>query len=277
MMKSTQHEKDGKDMGRFKKQYMGSQVRLMGAGRWELWKDGVIKSLSDFVYIRPNQSWGGSPAVKTFDMLGVQSPLKQPKPASGTTTVQTPQEKEKEDEKNARKNQPTSVNWDHVKSQEYRDKFSGITDNKNVNKTLHKKAVDILKHRQNTELEDMYLIDFQTGKVVATQVNSQTPHMVDYNKAMHQAIKKYPGRLISIHNHPNSMPPSGSDFASNYGRDYKLGVVVAHNGDIYVYNNKDERLSVMHIDQILNDCPSPTWKDEFQKLCKEFKISWKEL
>ena len=87
MMKSTQHEKDGKDMGWFKKQYMGSQVRLMGAGRWELWKDGVIKSLSDFVYIRPNQSWGGSPAVKTFDMLGVQSPLKQPKPASGTTTV----------------------------------------------------------------------------------------------------------------------------------------------------------------------------------------------
>ena len=62
------------------------QRRLMGAGRWELWKDGVIKSLSDFVYIRPNQSWGGSPAVKTFDMLGVQSPLKQPKPAAGVQT-----------------------------------------------------------------------------------------------------------------------------------------------------------------------------------------------
>lgn len=73
----------------FMEQSADDQRRLMGAGRWELWKDGVIKSLSDFVYIRPNQSWGGSPAVKTFDMLGVQSPLKQPKPAAGVQTVKT--------------------------------------------------------------------------------------------------------------------------------------------------------------------------------------------
>ncbi len=76
----------------FMEQSADDQRRLMGAGRWELWKDGVIKSLSDFVYIRPNQSWGGSPAVKTFDMLGVQSPLRQPKPAAGVQAVHTPQE-----------------------------------------------------------------------------------------------------------------------------------------------------------------------------------------
>ena len=72
----------------FMEQSADDQRRLMGAGRWELWKDGVIKSLSDFVYIRPNQAWGGSPAVKTFDMLGVQSPLKQPKPSAGVQTVE---------------------------------------------------------------------------------------------------------------------------------------------------------------------------------------------
>ena len=159
MAKTPQHKKAGNGAEWFKNLVKYVRFTLMGTGRWELWKESVIMSLSDFVYIKPNQSWGGPPAVKIFDMLGVQSPLKQPKPASGTTTVQTPQEQEKEDEKNARKNQPTSVNWNHVRSPEYRAKFNGITDNSEVNSTLYKKALDILEHRQNTEMEDMHLID----------------------------------------------------------------------------------------------------------------------
>ena len=277
MTKSTQHEKAGKDMGWFKKQYMSAQVRLMGAGRWELWKESVIKSLSDFVYIRPNQSWGRPPAVKTFDMLGVQSPLKQPKPASGTTTVQTPQEQEKEDEKNARKNQPTSVNWNYVESQEYRDKFNSITDNSEVNGTLYKKALDILEHRQNTEMEDMHLIDSETGKIVASQTHSKTPHLVDYNEEMKRAGKKYFGKLITIHNHPNSMPPSGADFTSNYRRGYKLGVVIAHNGDVYVYNNKDSSLTSRQVNYIFDNYPSQMWKEKFEELARDYKLSWEKL
>ena len=227
----------------------------MGNGRYDLWKEQNI-SPRRMVFMKDNKVWGASPAIKTVESLKSQ---------------------EKEDEKNAHKNQPTSVNWDYVKSQEYRDKFRSITDNDKANETLHDKAIHILEHRQNTELEDMYLIDSETGKVVATQVNSQTPHLVDYNDGMLQAIKKYPGRLISIHNHPNSMPPSGSDFVSNYGRDYKLGVVVAHNGDIYVYNNRSGELTTRHIDRVLDNYQSPEWPKLFEELGRKHKITWEKL
>jgi hypothetical protein len=48
-------------------------------------------------------------------------------------------------------------------------------------------------------------------------------------------IKYPPNTLISIHNHPESKPPSGSDFYSCGIRKYKKGIICCHNGDVYVY------------------------------------------
>ena len=230
------------------------QRKLMGNGRYELWKEQNI-SPRRMVFMKDNKVWGASPAIKTVESLKAQ---------------------EQEDEKNARKNQPTSVNWDYVKSQEYRDKFSSITDDDKVNRVLYNKAIDILRHRQNTDFEDMHLIDSGTGKVVATQAHSKTPHMVNYNDEMKQAVKKYKGRLITIHNHPNSLPPSGPDFASNYNRDYELGVVVAHNGDVYVYNNNDKTFATGNVDSIIGIFPSSMWEDKFKEVERLYNISWEK-
>ena len=123
----------------------------------------------------------------------------------------------------------------------------------------------------------MHLIAGKTGKVVASQTHSQTPHLVDYNDEMKQAVKKYSGQLVTIHNHPNSLPPSGSDFASNYGRAYKLGVVVAHNGDIYVYNNNDEKFETGQIDFIVNKYPSLMWSEKHDELERVYRITWEKL
>lgn len=41
--------------------------------------------------------------------------------------------------------------------------------------------------------------------------------------------------LISLHNYPNSTPISGSDLLSTSKRKYKKGVIVCHNGDVYIY------------------------------------------
>ena len=93
---------------------------------------------------------------------------------------------------------------------------------------------------------------------------------------MKRAVKKYSGKLVTIHNHPNSLPPSGSDFASNYGRDYKLGVVVAHNGDIYVYNNRDKTFSAGNIDNIVNVFPSSMWESKFKEIAERYRVSWEK-
>lgn len=47
------------------------QRRIMGAGRYEAWKDGKIKDLRQFVTIKPNPIWGGSPTILSLKELSL--------------------------------------------------------------------------------------------------------------------------------------------------------------------------------------------------------------
>ena len=65
---------------------------------------------------------------------------------------------------------------------------------------------------------------------------SQKSYQVEYTDSVLEAIQNAsPGSLISIHNHPTNIPPSGADFASAGYRKYAVGVVACHNGEVYVY------------------------------------------
>ena len=144
--------------------------------------------------------------------------------------------KPSESEKSNKKNQPTSVNTDYIMSEEYKKKFIGLTSSKESDELMCTKARDMLLHRNNTLYEDMYLIDEQSGRVVGVQTHSTKIQEITYNKSLEQAIKKHKQHtLISIHNHPESKPPSGSDFSSCGERKYQKGVICCHNGDVYVY------------------------------------------
>jgi hypothetical protein len=46
--------------------------------------------------------------------------------------------------------------------------------------------------------------------------------------------------LITIHSHPNSYPPSVVDFNSNYSHGYAMGVIICHDGKIFVYIANEE-------------------------------------
>jgi hypothetical protein len=151
---------------------------------------------------------------------------------------------ESEFEKKSRKGNPTSVDWDIVKSPDYKKRFNGITGDSDVDSLLHIKALDMLEHRNNTEFEDMHLIGLETKKVEGTQTHSNTALTVDYNTSLRSAILRAgSGSLVSIHNHPNSKPPSGADLESSYVRGYNIGVIICHNGDIYVYKTGKMRIS----------------------------------
>ena len=52
----------------FMEQDEETQRKLMGAGRFDLWKQGSVDP-RDMVYIKPNDVWGGSPAVRTLESL----------------------------------------------------------------------------------------------------------------------------------------------------------------------------------------------------------------
>lgn len=143
----------------------------------------------------------------------------------------------KEYEKSSRKDLPNSVDWEKVNSQEYRDKFRGITDSVETDNLLCEKARDMLKHRNNTDYEDMHIINLENKKVVASQTHAKDKRTPGRNKEIDTAYKKYgEGALVSIHNHPSSLLPSDGDFNSQFANNaLKKGIVVSHNGDIYVY------------------------------------------
>ncbi|MBQ9402125.1 MAG: hypothetical protein IJU38_07110 [Clostridia bacterium] len=68
----------------FMQQDEDAQRKLMGAGRFDLWKQQGIDP-RDMVWIKPNPIWGGSPAVRTLGELKSGSSLSQNFPSSGRT------------------------------------------------------------------------------------------------------------------------------------------------------------------------------------------------
>ena len=134
------------------------------------------------------------------------------------------------------RNKSTLVNKTYIDSGEYRKKFDQITDNSDVNRVLYSKAKEMLRHRSGTMLEDMYWIDGKTGEVVASALNEITESTVVYSDFINKAIQGK-SNLIAMHTHPHSMPPSIADFNSAYSHGYSEGVVLCHDGTVYVYHS----------------------------------------
>lgn len=136
------------------------------------------------------------------------------------------------------------VNIDSINTKEYREKFNVISGDNNLNQELYQRSKDILIHRNGTNKEDMYLISSLDAKVKGRSVSAKVENVVEYNKSLNDAVKSEPKKtLISIHNHGTNLPPTGADFASAGSRGYKKGIVVCHNGDVYVYEVGDTPFS----------------------------------
>lgn len=129
-----------------------------------------------------------------------------------------------------------SVDLDYISSNEYHNKFKGITGNSKIDEQIFKQSKAMLTHRNKTDKENMCLIDSRTGDIVGRQAHLETDFGIDYNDSLNNAIKNNPkDTLISIHNHPTNNPPTGSDIVSNGIRGYRLGIVVTHDGKVFTY------------------------------------------
>ncbi len=134
----------------------------------------------------------------------------------------------------AGRNKDTTINRRYIESGEFRRKFDQITDDPKYNRKLYQLAKDMLYHRSGTVFEDMYWMDLDTGNIIAAEISDNTERGISYSDVTKKKIRQYPN-LITIHSHPSGMPPSPGDFKANYVYKYSLGVVVGHNGKVYVY------------------------------------------
>lgn len=137
------------------------------------------------------------------------------------------------------KSKNATVNHTYLNSGEYRRKFDAITDNPAVNRTLYQIAKKILNHRSGTLYEDMYWVDKNTGEIAYSITNSTLLKKIEYPKKLVKLIKENPDKYVTIHNHPESRPPSINDFNANVWNRYSRGVACCHNGKIYLYYSNE--------------------------------------
>ncbi len=139
-------------------------------------------------------------------------------------------------ERSTKKESRYSVNMDFVKSPDYKQKFSGLTNDPVVDELLHTKAIEILTHRNGSYCEDLFLIDVSQKKVIGSNTFSREEKRVGYTNKMKKAIiHSKESTLITMHNHPGSASPSGDDLYNSKYQSVKFGVVVCHNGEVFIY------------------------------------------
>ena len=139
------------------------------------------------------------------------------------------------------RNKSTQVNHTYINSGNYRNKFDAISNNTKLNRILYQLAKKMLLHRSGTLYEDMYWIDLDTLEIVGQEIDRNIEEAIEYSKQTESIVKKYQN-LLTIHSHPNSFPPSIADFNSNYFNNYAIGIVICHDGKIYIYNAEESIL-----------------------------------
>lgn len=183
------------------------------------------------------------------------------------------------------RNKNTVINSTYINSGEYRRKFDKITHNDDINRILYLKAKEMLFHRSGTLFEDMYWIDGDTGEIVAKALNEKVIEEVNYTKSIFNTINGKTN-LITMHTHPNSMPPSIADFNSCFEHNYAICIVICHDGTIYNYisNQKvPDKLYEIYIKKFRNNGDINTETEKIaqfmalEQIKRNYNISFQEV
>ena len=142
------------------------------------------------------------------------------------------------------RNKETIINHSFINSGEYRKKFDEISDDKELNRKIYQ---------------------------IAKKNSKATKKMISKHK-----------HLLTIHTHPQSMPPSIGDFNSALKNKYQISLVCCHDGKLYIYNSKKYIIEMFYKHTVakykkksLSDIDAQLCAlNEFQKNCD---ISFKEV
>ena len=139
------------------------------------------------------------------------------------------------------------ANLDYVRSDESVDKLKKHPKTSHLSESIARVSRQMLQHRNGTPFEDYYLLDAETGRIVALSNKARKTKGVVYNDQVRKAFKEKPEQsLVSIHNHPSGYAPSLSDFASLQQRSknntVKYGLTIGHDGSVYWYSKPNKRI-----------------------------------
>lgn len=138
------------------------------------------------------------------------------------------------------------VNWKVVKSKEYNDRFSVLSENVDANNLATQRSRNALTNRTGKNTEELYAISLTTGKDVSSITDQNIPFGVnrtqkfidDVNRAENNAEQ-----ILFIHNHPRGLPPSMADINELLSHNKAVGITVGHSGSIYYYTKPNKRIT----------------------------------
>lgn len=140
------------------------------------------------------------------------------------------------------------VNTKVVNSKKYTDKFAGIGKNQIVDNTIRNRTVDILDEKNGTNNESALYLDYSNGKELVYNNRTEQEFGVNLADAEKMKIDQYSGKLIAIHNHPQSTRPSLGDLITMQNQKNVVKIIVAgHNGKVYIISNIDRSVDLLEI------------------------------
>ena len=188
---------------------------------------------------------------------------------------------EKQENQRNGRNKSTIINQSYIESGEYRKKFDNISNIKELNRLIYQLSKKILYHRSGSLIEDMYWIDADNIKVVASEIAQTQNEKISYSKKTKHIIKKQK-HLITIHSHPNSFPPSIEDFNSNFENSYTLGVICCHDGKVYIYS-ANQHINTLYYKLIIEKFLKNGYNNKeaqlktLEQLTNNYDIKWREV
>ncbi len=184
------------------------------------------------------------------------------------------------------RNKSTQIDNGYINSGEYRKKFDLLSDSKELNRLVYQLAKKMLVHRAGTEYEDMYWIDMDTLTVVAKELNAVKVKEIVYSDKTRKIVDEYRNdpekRLLTLHTHPSSFPPSIPDFNANFENRYNIGLVICHDGKIFIYAS-DEELNENYYNLLVAKKLNQGYNDyearivTLQEMQEDFEITIKEV
>ncbi len=136
------------------------------------------------------------------------------------------------------------ANKNIINSKEYRNKFYGLTRNHNIDNIICDYARKAVLENSGTYKESMYLIDANTGDLIASiekdedKIESGVAYTDNFIKNLVYAHENCIP-IIAIHNHPIGTPPSLDDISKIAENHYYIAIVAGTNGQVYRYYNPD--------------------------------------
>ena len=170
-----------------------------------------------------------------------------------------------------------------IDSPEWKAKFDGLTGNPKADAEIRRKARAALVHRSGTACEDLHLVSISDGETKASATSGKGWLTVTPTKEIVDAVKKHPGELFAVHNHPSNIPPTGSDFSTSEARRYVGGVVALHNGDVYYYRHGRVPFSSTGFDRAVENRKAKGLPEQeaFEETLREYEdrfgIEWRKM